>query len=192
MMRVKQGEVEAFRVLYERYKKPLMSFAYTFFEERHRAEDVVQDVFLRAYRARETWEPSARVSTWLWTIARNTSIDYLRRGGREDLADRLGNEASESSVDHRVDWTERLESPLPDAEAQLLENAERARFEECLSKLAPKQREILMLRTQGELSYEEIARVAEASLQAVKSILFRAKQSLMNCLGLAPQEGGIG
>lgn len=182
MARVRDGDTAAFQALYERYKGPLMSFAYSFFEERHRAEDVVQDVFLRAYRARESWEPTAKVSTWLWTIARNTAIDSLRKAGRERLADTLTNNDGEG--ESGPDWTERLESPLPNAEAQLLESAERARFDECLSKLAPKQKEVLMLRTQGELPYEEIARVSGASLQSVKSLLFRARQALLNCLGV--------
>ena len=181
MRKIQAGDVNAFRLLYERYKGPLLSFVAPFHRDPSQAEEVVQEVFLAVYRTRASWEPKARLSTWLWTIARNTSIDRRRKEGREVLDSPIEDQEGGS----QPDWTEKLESPLPDAEAQLLEHAEKSRLENCVSKLPDKQREVLMLRTQSELPYEEIARVVGSSLQSVKSILFRARQALLGCLGHA-------
>src|SRR4051812_11880584 len=84
MVQVRSGDVQAFHRLYERFKGPLMSYAHSYLRDPELTEDVVQEVFLKVYRTRETYEPKASVSTWLWTIARNCCIDALRRASQRE------------------------------------------------------------------------------------------------------------
>ncbi|HUP56712.1 MAG TPA: sigma-70 family RNA polymerase sigma factor [Bdellovibrionota bacterium] len=178
MLQVKGGDARAFRLLYERFKGPIMSYIHSMVSDPALTEDLTQEVFLKVYRVRETYEPSAQFSTWLWTIARNACIDQLRKASnREELVTKKDDEDSPSFD------LESIEAPLPGAEAQLIERADQARVQRCIEGLSPQQREALLLRTQSELPYEEIARITGSSLSSVKSLIFRAKESLMKCLG---------
>ncbi len=177
MLQVKKGDVRAFQLLYERFKGPIMSYVHSMIPDRAIAEDLTQEVFLKVYRVRETYEPHAQFSTWLWTIARNACIDQHRKASnREELARPQGEDSASFDLDA-------FEAPLASAEAQLIEQADQARVNACIEGLSPQQREALMLRTQSELPYEEIARIMGTSLSSVKSLIFRAKEALMKCMG---------
>jgi RNA polymerase sigma-70 factor, ECF subfamily len=178
MLQVKGGDARAFQLLYERFKGPIMSYIHSMVSDPALTEDLTQEVFLKVYRVRETYEPSAQFSTWLWTIARNACIDQLRKASnREELVTKKDDDDSPSFD------LESIEAPLAGAEAQLIELADQARVQRCIEGLSPQQREALLLRTQSELPYEEIARITGSSLSSVKSLIFRAKESLMRCLG---------
>ena len=173
MSQAAAGDVEAFRALYERYKAPVMSYVFGLVSQRHVAEEITQEVFLRAYRARETYRADARFSTWLWTIARNSAYDHLRKKKEVLLI------ADPDDGDTELD---RLASPMSDAESQLMEHVDRVRLERCMAGLSDPQRDALTLRTVSELSYEEIAESLGTSLASVKSLIFRAKRALLDCI----------
>src|SRR4051812_42878417 len=181
MLKVRAGDVHAFQELFERFKGPLMSYVHSYIRDPALTEDLVQEVFLRVYRNRESWEPSAQVSTWLWTIARNACIDQLRKASNREqvvaATDRGEGDGGPAPMD-----LEQIEAPLPDAEALLVEHADERRLEKCMKKLSDTQREALLLRTVSELPYEEIASTIGVTLSAVKSLLFRAKDALTKCL----------
>ncbi len=177
MLRVAKGDRRAFEMLYSRYKGPIMSYLVRFLPERERAEEVCQEVFLRAYRTRETYAATARVSTWLWTIAHNAAIDELRRK-KETLVARDTDEEDGAALDPIA----QLESELPSAEEALIERAREQGLERCLGRLPDGQRNALLLRTHSELAYEEIAETLRLSLAAVKTAIHRAKQGLIECL----------
>jgi RNA polymerase sigma-70 factor (ECF subfamily) len=189
MLKVRAGDVHAFQELYERFKGPLMSYVHSFIQDPPIAEDLVQEVFLRVYRNRASYEPQAQVSTWLWTIARNACIDQLRKASNREKVVAVTEKDDDGGGLAPFDL-EQIEAPLPDAEALLIENAEAGRLERCMEKLAAHQREALLLRTVSELPYEEIAVTVGVSLSAVKSLLFRAKEALTKCLGKEADDGG--
>jgi RNA polymerase sigma-70 factor (ECF subfamily) len=178
MLKVRdRDDRNAFGALYERFKGPIMSYIAQMTRNPCTAEELTQEVFLRIYRARETYEPQAKFSTWLWSIARNATIDHLRK--KKELSDE-GHVFEEG--EEATSRVEELASSTPDAEALLVEHADRASLEDCLSKLSDPQRETLNLRISGELSYEEIAETLKIKVPAVKSLLHRARLALSECL----------
>lgn len=172
MLRLQRGDRQAFEEIYEAYRGPIMNYVRNLVQDMDIADEIVQDVFFRAYRARETYTPQSKLSTWLWQIARNACLDELRKSSRSQEIP--GGER----VPDGVSWEETLEAPIADAEAQLLEHADQTRLERALSVLPAPQREALLLRTTSELSYDEIAQVLGTSVSAVKSLLFRARETL--------------
>ena len=179
MLRTQAGDVGAFQLLYERFKGPLLSYVRSFIPNSDQTEDLTQEIFMKAFRSKDSYEPSAKVSTWLWTIARNTAIDHLRKHSNHELAVGAGGPVDDDSP---VLNLEQLESPLPGAEAALIEGAREQSVQGCLATLAPNQREVLLLRTVSDLSYDEIATTTGLTLSAVKSLIFRAKSALTECI----------
>ena len=177
MVQFSQGDVAAFEKLYERFKGPIMSYVYGLTKNQSAAEDITQEVFLKVYRVRATYEPKAKFSTWLWTIAKHTSLDVLRKKQEILFEDRPNEEGQGQAPE-----IEQIEANLPDAEALLLNHAEDARLEHCLEELSPLQKDALLLRTQSDLSYDEIATLLKTSLSSVKSLIFRAKTTLVTCV----------
>jgi RNA polymerase sigma-70 factor (ECF subfamily) len=175
MLKVREGDREAFRALYERFKGPMMTYLAHIVLDAAAAEELTQEAFLRVFRARETYEPQAKFSTWLWSIGRNAAIDYLRK--KKELSASMIDDDGELSS--QVDL---LPAEDLDAEAQLIDRADRNSVENCFSKLSLQQRDALNLRVSAELSYEEIADTLKLKLPAVKSLIHRAKKSLVDCL----------
>ena len=169
MLRVREGDQEAFRRLYEAYKRPILSYLFQMTQNRTQSEDLAHEVFLRVYRARERYEPSAKFTTWLWTIARNCALDHLRKK-KEDLS-LDGFEGGEIFSD--------LEGVESSAEQLLMEQAHTQKLTEAMKSLSPIQREAMSLRIFSELSYQEIAETLGCTVPAVKSALCRAKENLV-------------
>src|SRR5215467_11578086 len=78
MLDVKAGDQQSFELLLQRYRTPLVNFLYRMVRNREQAEDLAQEVFLRVYRAREDYEPSAKFTTWLFRIATNLALNSVR------------------------------------------------------------------------------------------------------------------
>ncbi len=175
MLKARTGDRESFGLIFERYKNPVMGYLKTILQDDRIAEELTQETFLRAFRARESYEPKAKVSTWLFTIARNAAFDY-RAKKKEYVLQSFENEEGDE-----FDPIDQLESPTPDSETQLLNETDRKRVENCLAELPEKQREVVSLRIFSDLSYEEIAREVQLPLGSVKTQLFRAKEKLIAC-----------
>jgi len=171
--RVRGGEIQAFRRIYDAYKAPIMAYVRHSLKSEMAAEELAQDVFLKAYAAVGSFRGDAKVSTWLWSIARNAVVDHRRKKG--ELSLQMDAETGESAADHLVDTQ-------ADAEALLVSAADERALQGCVEALAPAQREALLLRTVGELSLADIAQQTGATESAVKSLLFRARESLSKCL----------
>lgn len=178
MLEVARNDTQAFRRLYDRYKAPILSYLTAFVGSRAVAEDLLQETFLRVYRHRREYTQEHRFSTWLWTIARRLAIDHSRRSATKFELGGL----DESQVGADPD-------AIPDAEAALLQRARREAVLHCLGELAPAAREAVALRTFSELTYDELAVAIGASIAAVKSILHRAKQRLLDCLRAGGHHG---
>jgi RNA polymerase sigma-70 factor (ECF subfamily) len=166
MMRLKANQREAFDALYEKYKRPIMSYIFSMTRDQNISEDLTQETFLKLYRSRESYETSAKFSTFLWTIAKHTTFDHLAKK-REHL--QSGDEPAETKD----------ESPI--ADEILIRDLEESKVRDCLDRLSPRSKQIVNLRIFGEESYSEISKITSEPESTVKTILHRSKASLMDC-----------
>ena len=175
MLDVKAGDEASFELLLHRYRTPLVNFLYRMVRNREQAEDLAQDVFLRVYRAREDYVPSAKFTTWLFRIATNLALNSVRDNRYQKL---------ETSIDTPVVDDEGDERPLdipeknPNIEQHLVEEARRKMIRHAIDKLPEKQRAAVLLHKYQELDYAEIAKILSCSESALKSLLFRAYEAL--------------
>lgn len=144
-----------------------MSYLYQMTRDASLSEDLTQEVFLRVYRSRAGYVKTAKFSTWLWTIARNTAFDHFRKK-KEDLG------MDEGVADELAD-----EAPL--ADEIMVDGVDEQAIRECLDALTPRSREVVGLRIFSEESYESIAQIINAKVSLVKTILFRSKEQLIEC-----------
>jgi len=163
------GDQEAFKCLVDRYQKPLLNFIYRYVGDRHTAEDLTQEVFLRICQASPRFEPRARVSTWIFKIAVNVCLNELKKHERRSrLVQDLRQEA-DSHGDSKLDVT------VQNRQTQQA-------IMEALRKLPESQRMAILLRIFEGKSYKEIASVMEISVSSVESLIFRARTSLRQLL----------
>lgn len=173
MARFRAGDARAFEVLVSRHRTPVFSFLLRLVRDRARAEDLLQEAFLKVVRAAPGWEPRARLATWLYTIARNLAVDEARRAAfrRTDSLD-----AAPSPDDPPPLERIASEGPRPDrgAEDALL----RPKLEAAIAALPPEQREVFLLREHAGLPFREIAEVTGAPENTVKSRMRYALEGL--------------
>ncbi len=166
------GDRVAFRVLVDRYRGPLYTFVYRMVRSAPVAEELVQETFVRVFRASSRYRPTARVSTWLFRIASRLAMNEASRA-RHTLETPLEEAAPDASV---------LRSTVP-GPAETLETKELARsLEAALDRLPPNQRAAVLLARVEELSYAEIAQILEISAGAVDGLLQRARKNLTEML----------
>ena len=180
MLRVKHGDREAFEALVEKYKQPVMNFVRRSLHDEHEAEDLAQNVFLQVYKSRDRYKPSARFSTWLFTIAQNLCLNEIRRRSRHP-ADSL-EETHPAGEDVPSRQYEDKSATLPPQ--NLLQRELESKIEEALAQLPENQRSAILLCRQDELSYEEIAKVLGCSLSATKSLIHRGRETLKEKLAV--------
>ncbi len=164
-----QGDREAFGLLVERHHRAVVQFAYRFLAnvDRDTAEDLAQDVFLRAWKSAPSFQPRARVLTWLLRLTTNACLNY-QRGRRLRRVISLQPDAPENASELPAKFAD--VSPTPDEEA--------ARVRSAVTDLPDSQRAAITLRHFHDFSYVEIAEVLETSVSAVESLLFRARKTL--------------
>jgi len=176
MLRVKAGDRAAYAELVEKYKQPVMSVVYQMIRDPDEAEDLAQNVFYQVYRSAHRYETRAKFSTWLFTIARNLTLNEIRRRKRHPA----------ESLDAAPRGVEREDaSPRQVADAQtfappdlVLQQELQEKVEEAVAALPENQRTALGLCRQGDVSYEEISEVLGCSLSATKSLIHRARETL--------------
>lgn len=177
MLRVKRGGKDAhaaFAALVERWQQPLIGFVYRTLPDETEAEDLAQAVFVQVWKTADRYQPSAKFSTFLFTVARNLCLNELRRRSRHP-ADSLDEPRAEDEQ-HPLRQIEDARQPSAADSAQQSEIF--AKVEAALAELPEKQRTAIVLCREGELSYEEIAEVLGTSLQATKSIIHRGRELL--------------
>jgi RNA polymerase sigma-70 factor, ECF subfamily len=183
MLAYQRGNKEAFEELFARYRTRLFTYFRRSIGDPVQAEDLLQTLFLRVHRARETYRPSAAFSTWIYTIARNLVRDTL---GRERT------EAGKREMT-RTSLRERNEAPVPGEESvttghptpeRMLQRKEvAAHLQHALLSLPLEQREVILLSKYEQLSFPEIAAVLGCSVSAAKVRAFRALKALRAALG---------
>ncbi len=177
MLDVKAGDEQSFALLLHRYRTPLVNFLYRMVRNRALAEDLAQEVFLRVYRARKGYVPSAKFTTWLFRIATNLALNSVRDNRHQQLEisiEQPGNANAEDGDERPLDVADRR----PDIEQHLIEEARRKMIRQAIEKLPEKQRAAVLLHKYQELDYSEIAKILECSESALKSLLFRAYEAL--------------
>jgi RNA polymerase sigma-70 factor, ECF subfamily len=177
MLDVKSGDEASFELLLHRYRTPLVNFLYRMVRNREQAEDLAQEVFLRVYRARGEYVPSAKFTTWLFRIATNLALNSVRDTRYQKLEDSIDAPArmdSEEGDDRPLDVAE----PHPNIEQHLVEDARVKMIRHAIDKLPEKQRAAVLLHKYEELDYAEIAKILSCSESALKSLLFRAYEAL--------------
>ena len=173
MLRVTHGDVESFEVLLNRHRIPLLSYFVRMVRDQGLAEDLTQEVFLRVYQARERYQPEARFTTWLYRIATNLALNAIRDRRCEPLSfiTPESNEGQPAAL-------ERVADVRPTAEQQMLESDREHAIREAIEALPERQRAAVVLHKYQEVDYRQIAQVLKVSESAVKSLLFRAYESL--------------
>lgn len=174
----------ALGALFDLHHARVLNVAWRVLGDRHLAEDVVQDVFLRLPLVAKSFRGDSSLSSWLYRMAVNRAIDRRRREARRPAA-RLGAAAPEFDA---AGLPSRPERPEADAHAQGDERA--ARVQAALLELSPKLRAVAVLRYIEGLSYDQLAEVLDCSLGTIKSRLNRAHAALARSLGeLDPGNG---
>ena len=178
MLRVKRGDRAAFEALVERFKQPVLNLIGRTLPDMSEAEDIAQNVFIQVHRAAPRYEPTAKFSTWLFTIARNFCLNEIRRRSRHP-ADSL-DATHPGDEDHPIrQVADRRPTGPTDV---LLQNELEEKIQEALADLPENQRTAILLCRQHELSYEDIARVLGCSLSATKSLIHRGRETLKDRL----------
>lgn len=175
MLAVKRGDRESFELLHRRHKVNVQRLLNRMTRDAAVAEELSQEVFLRVYQARERYEPTASFNTWLYRIAFNRALNWLRsqRAGR--------GVTSYDAPDSQLRRT--LTDNLPTPERQSLQREKIDSVRHAIDELPSRQRTALILHKYHELEYVEIAARLGISLSAVKSLLFRTYLGLQKKLG---------
>lgn len=167
-----QGSQDAYREIVERYQRPVFGLIRRMVRDQGTAEDLAQEVFVKAFRALASFDRSRKFSSWLFKIAHNTGIDQLRKRQLDTVA--LETTDSEEPNLSAVLADTKVESPETRVHRGDIADA----LEAALSTLRIEYREVVLLRFQEGLAYEEIAQVTELPLGTVKTHLFRARKAM--------------
>ena len=174
MLNVKAGDDGSFELLLRKYRAPLVNFLNRMVRNQASAEDLAQEVFLRVYRARKGYAPSAKFTTWIFRIATNLALNTLRDARYHLKEVSLGQPAVAEPDQAAFEVADREAS----IEQRLIERDRAAVIRRAIEALPEKQRVAVLLHKYQEMDYDEIARVLQCSESALKSLLFRAYETL--------------
>lgn len=175
---IQQDKEGAFQELYRRYGTPIYNYFMRLIGPVI-AEDLMQDTFIKVLSKRMTFRFESKVKTWIWIIAKNTLRDHWR-----SQEFKMKNSFETLFSDH---GEEVLESPMDSSEMMIMNKLTKEQLISCIDYLPAEQREVVLLHIHSELSNQEIAELTGFSLGAIKSILFRSKEKLIECF----KRGGI-
>ncbi len=180
MLRLSAGEMAAFDVLLQKYRKPIIHFMYRMVHNEAVAEELAQEVFLRVYRSRETYRAEARFSTWLYRIATNLGVNHARDTRHERAAATIYLDETDSETG----MTPEVADQTPGAEARMLHTERLAAIKEHVLALPERQRMAVLMHKYEGMDYKQIGQVLKLSESATKSLLFRAYQTLREKLAV--------
>jgi len=166
--RCQTGEIEAFKLLYNRYNRPLLHTAYRMLGNTHDAEDAVQTAFLKVYKNIKRFRYKSKFSTYLFKILINICIDMSKKKHRNK----------------KVELMEDINLKKPNYELEM-------EIDRALQKLPSKQRECFLLFTVGDRKQKEIAEILDISLGSVKANIFHAKLKLRSYLSEYTEKGCV-
>ena len=184
MERYREGDIDAFEVLLTRHEKKVYGFLYRKLGDRQKANDVLQEVFLRVIRSARQYRKQARFTTWLYTIARNLAVDELRRMSHR--RHRSLNAPLDGSG--RTSLEDRLPGPSDDGFTKADGSEIKTRINEAVNELSEAQREVFVMRQLMNLSFKDIAAIIGISENTAKSRMRYALDNLRLSLADYAQE----
>jgi RNA polymerase sigma-70 factor, ECF subfamily len=178
MLRVKTGDQSAFDYLVQKYRRPMVSFMYRMARNTAAAEDLAQEVFLRVYRSRESYEASAKFTTWLYRIATNLAVNHARdtRHERPEVT------VSLDEPDEDTGTTIEVPDANLNAEQAMVRRERMLAIRRKVEALPEQQKLAVIMHKYQQMDYKEIAEVLKKSESATKSLLFRAYETLRDQL----------
>ena len=174
MLRVKAGDQAAFDSLVQKYRRPMVSFMYRMAHNAAIAEDLAQEVFLRVYRSRESYEPSAKFTTWLYRIATNLAVNHARDTRHE----RPEVQVSIDEPDEESGTTFEVPDRSLNAEQSIMLRERMLAIRRKVEALPEQQKLAVIMHKYQQMDYKQIAEVLRKSESATKSLLFRAYETL--------------
>jgi RNA polymerase sigma-70 factor (ECF subfamily) len=174
MLRVKAGDDSAFDYLVQKYRRPIINFMYRMAHNTAAAEDLAQEVFLRVYRSRANYEPSAKFTTWLYRIATNLGVNYARDTRHERPENVTNLDEPDTETGQRPDLADKTAS----VEEEILRRERLAAIRRKVEALPERQRMAVLMHKYQQMDYRQIAEVLKLSESATKSLLFRAYETL--------------
>ncbi len=181
MLRVRDGHADAFEELVRRYQNRLIAIFQNMFGDREQAEDIVQEVFLRVFRARQNYVPEAKFSTWLFTIAHNVAKNAKRTKARRREVTITGTGDSTAMPANPLEQMAKAASGLmPSRQIDRLERADMVRL--AMETLNERQKMAVLLSKFEGMSYADIGKTMGLSTSAIKSLLTRARNNLREVL----------
>ncbi len=180
MLAVRDGSATAFEELVSRYQSRLMTILRHLVGSHEQAEDLTQEVFLRVYRARESYQPGAKFATWLYTIANRAAANALRSRSRRPEITLQPRDSGPLGARPLEAMLQASSGQMPARQLDKAEMREIVRM--AMESLADRQRMAVLLSKFEGMSYSDIAAVMDLSPQAVKSLLCRARENLREVL----------
>ncbi len=174
MLLAQQDNIEAFELLYERLKNPLFSYIRNNVHNENDAIDIAQEVFIKIYKNRKMYRSEYKVSTWIWRIARNTTIDHLRKN--DPLKWPVYNDEAKDKV---IDTLPNSDLPLDEIVNLRIEQEI---LNKCFNKLNENYKEAINLSVFGDHSYEEMAELMGKTISSIKALINKGKRSLKICI----------
>jgi RNA polymerase sigma-70 factor (ECF subfamily) len=174
MLQVKAGDDSAFEYLVQKYRRAMVSFMFRMAHNNAAAEDLAQEVFLRVYRSRESYEASAKFTTWLYRIATNLAVNHARDTRHERPENTVSLDEPDQESGHTLDLPDRT----PSAEEAIVRRERVAAIRQRVQALPERQRIAVVMHKYQQMEYRQIADVLKLSESATKSLLFRAYETL--------------
>lgn len=173
MLEFQKGDRAAFDKLMVKFYPRVLNFIYRFVGRREIAEDLTQDVFLKVFNQPQQYQPQAKLQTWLFTIARNVSLNELRKNKF------IGFSLNQTAPTQEGELQTQISDPhAVNPSHAILQQEKVSLIKQAIAQLPENQRTAVILRRYEDFSYEEIAKTLNVSVKAVKSLLSRAKENL--------------
>ena len=178
MLRYRDGDMAAFETLYEKHKGPLFRFLLRHTDNQQFAEDVFQEVWAKIIKSRNNYRSAAKFTTYMYRIARNSTIDHYRRSGRQPALLQEHNE-------HATELAAPGDDPVTAAEHRDLQRS----LTTALNSLPEEQREVFLLREESGFTLAEISEITATGTETVKSRLRYALAKIRRCIPPADMQG---
>ncbi len=178
MLRVAEGDEASFNFLVQKHHRAMIHFLFRMVRNQAVAEELAQEVFLRVYRARDSYRAEARFTTWLYRIATNLAVNHARDTRHERAAQTIYLDAP----DEETGTTPDVADDEPNVEQRLMTNERMAAIRNHVMALPERQRMAVLMHKYQGMDYRQIGEVLKLSESATKSLLFRAYQTLRDKL----------
>lgn len=175
---IQQGDRKAFRQLVETYQRMVVNTCFGIVHSKADAEDLAQDVFLEIFRTAENFRGDSKISTWVYRIATNRSLNFVRNKKRKGFFQTLEETFTGGKNQNREISQNRSDQP----DHQITDSQRKELLHRAIDRLPEKQRIAFTLNKYEDLSYQQIAEVMETSLASVESLIHRAKKNLQEQL----------